>query len=405
MDYHSCLDWLFNKFANYQKFGGKNYKPGLDTILNILSEIDNPHKKIKTIHIAGTNGKGSTAHILASVLIENGYKVGLFTSPHIKDFRERIKINGKLTSKESIVDFINSNQLVIEKYNPSFFEITTAMAFSIFEKEKCDISIIETGLGGRLDATNVINPEISIITNIDLDHTEFLGNTLKEIANEKAGIIKHKIPVVIGEKLDETAVVFQNKANHMQSQIYFVSLTNKIYETDLLGKFQSKNIDTALFSIKILQQNGWYIDDEKIKQALKNIYRNTSFMGRFYKIHSNDYNIIADACHNYHGFINLLDEISRLKFKNLICVYGSSKDKEYEKIISSFPNNHTYIFTEFDSERTVRHETFDLLGKKHNLNFHTFNNTVLALTKAKELYSEGDLILIFGSFYLLEKII
>ena len=210
MNYHSVINYLFNQLANYQKVGASAYKPGLDSITDLLYELKNPHKDLKTIHLAGTNGKGSTSHILASILIENGYKVGLFTSPHIKDFRERIKINGELISEQVVIDFVSNNKVIFDRLKPTFFEICTAMAFTIFANQKCDIAIIETGLGGRLDSTNVIEPEVSVITNIGIDHTNFLGTTLKEIAGEKAGIIKPNTPVVIGEYQSETYNIFAN---------------------------------------------------------------------------------------------------------------------------------------------------------------------------------------------------
>lgn len=403
MDYDSVINYLFNQLANYQKVGASAYKPGLDSITNLLNELNNPHKGLKTIHLAGTNGKGSTSHILASILIENGYKVGLFTSPHIKNFRERIKINGSLVSEQSVIDFVSSNKACFDRLNPSFFEICTAMAFDMFSKQNCDIAIIETGLGGRLDSTNVINPEVSVITNIGIDHTNFLGTTLKEIAGEKAGIIKQNRPVVIGDYQSETFGVFEAKAKEQNSRLYLTKQRLDI-ETDLLGQFQQKNCSLALETISILKQNGWFIDNAKTKLALTRIKKNTSFMGRLDKISSNP-NVVIDASHNVDGIKNLFKEISLFDFEKLHCIYGTSSDKEVEEIMALFPTEANYYFTEFDSSRTMKIEVLKTNAIKNKLNFSTHLSPIKALSVAKQSSSTNDLIVIFGSFFLLEKII
>jgi len=403
VNYNSVINYLFNQLANYQKVGAKAYKPGLDSITELLSELGNPHHKLKTIHLAGTNGKGSTSHILASILIENGYKVGLFTSPHIKDFRERIKINGEMTSKQSVVDFVSNHKSIFDRLNPSFFEICTAMAFVMFAEERCDIAIVETGLGGRLDSTNVIQPEISVITNIGIDHTNFLGITLKEIAGEKAGIIKSNIPVAIGEFQEETYSVFVEKEKECKSQLYLTKQRSDIV-TDLLGQFQQKNCSLALETITILKQIGWYIDDSKIDIALTRVKGNTNFIGRLDKISSSP-DVLIDASHNENGVSNLFDELSLLNFENLHCIYGTSSDKDVEGIMSLFPQNATYYFTEFDSERSMKLKELNNNAKKNNLNFSLHLTPKKALSVAKQTSSANDLIIIFGSFFLLEKIV
>ena len=403
MNYNSTIDYLFNQLANYQKVGAKAYKPGLDAINNLLNLLNNPHQDLKTIHLAGTNGKGSTSHILASILIENGYKVGLFTSPHIKDFRERIKINGELISEKSVVDFVTEYKTVFDELNPSFFEICTAMAFTIFKKQNCDIAIIETGLGGRLDSTNVISPELSLITNIGIDHTNFLGTTLKEIATEKAGIIKPNTPIVIGEFNEITFDVFKQKAKENNSQLFLTNQESN-HKTDLLGQFQQKNISLALESIKNLKQKGWYIDDEKTKNALTRVKANTNFIGRLDQISDNP-RVIIDASHNLDGIKNLFKEIDLLKFKNLHCIYGTSSDKDVEEIMEVFPSNASYYLTEFSSERSMKVERLEKNAKNNNLKYSSYSNSKLALDTAKQCSTKQDLIIVFGSFYILEKII
>lgn len=403
MDYNTVITYLFNQLANYQKVGSSAYKPGLQNIEALLLKMGNPHLGLKTIHLAGTNGKGSTSHILASILIENGYKVGLFTSPHIKDFRERIKINGQLISKESVVEFVSQNKHSIDELNPSFFEITTAMAFSIFKAEKCDISIIETGLGGRLDSTNVILPEVSVITNIGLDHTSFLGTTLPEIAKEKAGIIKERTPVVIGEFNQETYPIFEAKIKETNSEI-IVASNGTEYQTDLLGRFQQRNIETAILTIEQLSQNGWYIDSAKTKLALTKVKRNTGFSARLDQISSQP-RIIVDASHNADGVKNLFLELDQLDFEDLHCVYGTSSDKDVEEIMSCFPKSAVYYLTSFDSERSLKRETLEKIAIIKKLNHSTYFNPESALSAAKQRCKPNDLIIVFGSFFLLEKII
>ncbi len=403
MDYPSVLDFLYNQLANYQKSGGTAYKPGLDNINRLLKEIGNPHQSIKTIHLAGTNGKGSTSHILASILIENGYKVGLFTSPHIKDFRERIKINGQLISEQEVVDFINQFKPIFDKLQPSFFEITTALAFYTFKKHQCDISIIETGLGGRLDSTNVIQPEVSIITNIGLDHTTFLGDTIPEIAREKAGIIKTKTPIIIGEHTPETLSVFEQVAQNKQAPLTLVKDSTN-YETDLLGEFQQKNIRTALTAIQQLKQKGWFIDDQKSTLALEKVGRNTNFIGRLQKINNSPLTLI-DASHNPDGIKNLFKELKHLDYKNLHCIYASSSDKDVKGIFNYFPQHGNYYFTQFETNRQFSIGELEKLGTEHQLHFSTFTDPKEALQAAKQHYKSGDLIIIFGSFFLLEKFI
>jgi len=402
MKYQSAIDYLFNQLANYQKTGSTAYKPGLDNIKILLNSLNNPEKNLKTIHLAGTNGKGSTAHIIASILIENGYKVGLFTSPHIKDFRERIKINGKIISQKDVTNFIENNRQNFKTISPSFFEITTAMAFYLFNQYKCDISIIETGLGGRLDSTNVIEPEVSVITNIGIDHTEFLGDTIEEIAVEKAGIIKYNTPVVIGEFNPITYEIFQSQSKEKRANIV-ISDQQKV-ETDLLGQFQQQNCSVALTTINVLKEKGWYIDNKKTQIALTRVKYNTNLRGRLEQISLNP-KIIIDASHNEDGIRNLFKEVSLMTFNNLHCIYATSSDKNVEDIMSLFPKQATYYLTTFNSKRSLSPNELEIKAKKYHLSYSIYKNIDKALESAKQTYHQGDLILIFGSFFLLEKII
>lgn len=405
MNYNEVLNWLFSQVPNYQKVGGSAYKPGLDKITNLLEKIGNPHHKLKTIHVAGTNGKGSTSHILASIFQENGYKVGLFTSPHIKDFRERIKINGELITEKTVVSFVEKYHAQFNALNASFFEITTALAFYAFEQNNCEISIIETGLGGRLDSTNVINPEIAVITNIGKDHTAFLGDTIEEIAFEKAGIIKQGKPVIIGETDPKSAPVFIQKAKLENTSIQFADQGELInYKTDLFGNFQQYNIRTALLAVSELRKVGWKLADEKIESALENVKGNTNFQGRLQLINTEP-RIFVDAAHNLAGIKNLIAEVNSLNFDTLRIVYGASNDKDVKGIFKIFPKNAKYYFSEFKSARSTKIESYKKLGNDNGLNFKCFEHPLVALNSAKLEASENDLILVCGSFYLFEKII
>ncbi|MFK8045635.1 MAG: folylpolyglutamate synthase/dihydrofolate synthase family protein [Crocinitomicaceae bacterium] len=402
MNYRQVVEWLFNQLANYHKQGSAAYKPGLENITNLLKEIGNPQEGLKCVHIAGTNGKGSTAHMVAAMAIENGYKVGLFTSPHIKDFRERIRINGQMIDESFVVNFVNSNKEIFEKLNPSFFEITTAMAFKAFASCNCDYAIIETGLGGRLDATNVINPLISVITNIGIDHTEFLGDTLEQIAAEKAGIIKKDTPTLIGEILPETEYVFRKRTEQMNSAIYRPAALR--FKLDLLGSYQQRNANTAWKTLQVLKEKGYYFDDKKSVNALKRVHKLTGFSGRLMQISSNPA-IIVDASHNPDGIQMLMREIESVSFENLHCVFGAAADKDYELSMSYFPKNATYYLTTFNSKRAAKLTDLSAIAKNLSLNYSLYPEVQLALETAKSHVNPDDLILVFGSFYILEKII
>lgn len=404
MTYQSSVDWLFKQVPNYQHQGGSAYKPGFERVNQLLLLLDNPHKKLKTIHIAGTNGKGSVSHILSAVFQNHGYKVGLFTSPHIKDFTERIKINGIACNSNYVVDFISQFKVQIEQIGASFFEITTALAFHVFLIENCDIAIIETGLGGRLDSTNVLLPELSIITNIGFDHTAFLGNTLTAIATEKAGIIKKQVPVVIGDCEDDLREVFEEKANEMESDILFSKdVAQMPMETDLIGVYQQRNIHTALTALSFLS-NKWKLKQERIHDALLKIQSLSGIQGRMQLLQEHP-KIILDAAHNAAGIKNLLLEVGEMDYNELYILYGSSNDKDWEEIILSFPEKANLILTEFDSKRSVKKEEFEFFLKKTKKNIFVGNSVAESLSVCKSIAKNDDMILICGSFYLMEKII
>ena len=402
MNYPQVVDWLFSQLANYHQQGSTAYKPGLEAITTLLNKLGNPQKRFKSVHIAGTNGKGSTAHMITAMAIENGYKVGLFTSPHIKDFRERIKINGQMIEESFVVDFVTENKLLFEELNPSFFEITTAMAFVAFAKYKCDFAIIETGLGGRLDATNVLKPEIAVITNIGLDHTAFLGNTVEEIAFDKAGIIKQDKPTVIGEMIPETQPVFEAKAKEMGSAIFKPNRNQ--FNLDVLGAYQKKNAALAWETLQVLKVKGLYFDDQKSEAALTRIGKLTGFSGRLTLVSSNP-KILVDASHNPSGIQSLMQELKTMPYKDLHCVYGSAKDKKYEESMAFFPKTAQYYLCSFPSNRAVSEKELSAVATRLSLNYHSFKSPEQALEAAKGSANEGDLILVFGSFYILEKII
>ncbi len=405
MDYQAVISWLFEQVPNFQLTGASAYKPGLTRIEAFLAHLGNPEKKIKTIHIAGTNGKGSVSHILAAVLTANNYKTGLFTSPHIKDFRERVKIDGEYVSEAFVVDFINKNYSKILELGLSFFEITAALSFYTFAECNCDVAVIETGLGGRLDSTNVIVPEVSVITNIDFDHSQFLGDTLEKIAAEKAGIIKKNVPVVIGDLDASLNHVFQDTAIAQNAPILFsAGESAKAYKTDLLGRYQKRNVHTARCTINVLQQQGWKLEEEKIVSALQHVKKLTKFTGRLEQIGESP-KILLDAAHNPNGIKNVLEEVTYFDYDTLYIIYGASNDKDLTKIGTLFPVTAYYFFTVFNSKRSASKEQLAEMAEKNKLNHALFDAPQKAVAACKSIAKPSDLILVCGSFYLMEEII
>jgi dihydrofolate synthase/folylpolyglutamate synthase len=404
MDYQQAVDWLFSRFPAYQNIGAQAYKPDLTNVRLLLEALNQPEKSLHFVHIAGTNGKGSTSHILAALCQSHGLTTGIFTSPHLVDFRERIKVNGEQISEQKVVDWVEREIPALQiDFEPSFFELTFALALSHFKESACDICIIETGLGGRLDATNVITPLLSIITNIGLDHQNFLGDTRKLIASEKAGIIKYETPILIAEKDEETRLVFEQKVSRENAQLRWVDLSKKI-ESDLLAHYQQLNLNTAkqafewLCEIYPIMLNG-----DKTQFALKNVAKLTDFRGRMELIQEKP-KIIFDVAHNISGIRVLLNELQFLTFGKLHIVFGNSNDKDLTEIIPILPQGAFYYFTEFANFRSRKAEEWEKIGDTHLQNYQVFEKPADALKNAKQKACENDPILVFGSFFLIGEL-
>lgn len=424
MNYQETIDYLFNVTPLFQNIGKDAYKEGLDNTIILDNHFNNPHKKFRTIHIAGTNGKGSCSHTIAAILQSAGYKTGLYTSPHLIDFSERIKVNGEPIEKEFVIDFVKQNKDFFEPLHPSFFELTTAMAFLYFAEKKVDVAVIEVGLGGRLDCTNIITPDLSIITNISFDHTQFLGNTLKDIAKEKAGIIKEKKPVIIGEYTLETKTVFEDKAKSTNSDIIFAE-DNKLingykqtenglllYKSDkikdlygeLNGLYQVKNTNTILNAVYKLIGLGYNIDETNIKNGFKNVCHLTGLMGRWQKLEENP-TIICDTGHNIGGMKYIVEQLSRMKYDKLHIIIGMVNDKDINGVISLLPKNAKYYFTQASVKRALPAEQVKEIANNHGLKGEAYSSVEKALTIAKNNAKENDLIFIGGSTFIVADLI
>lgn len=403
MTYQQTLDYLFNRLPMFQRVGASAYKADLNNTIELCSLLDNPQNKFKSIHIAGTNGKGSTSHMLASILQEAEYKVGLYTSPHLVDFRERIKINGEMISEQAVIDFVSTYQDKFEKINLSFFEWTVGLAFDYFSKQKIDVAVVETGLGGRLDSTNIILPELSIITNIGKDHVQFLGDTLEKIAAEKAGIIKNNVPVIIGETQKETEHVFISKAKVSESPIYFADkLINEVFDCDLKGNYQTKNIKTVLASINQLKLKGYHITKQNMKDGLLKVAKNTGLMGRWQTL-SEQPKVICDTGHNEAGIKEVVSQLATLNYKTLHVVFGAVNDKEIDSILALLPKNAIYYFCQAKIPRALdvtqleeKAKLFGLKGDKHS-------SVKGAIRSAKNRATKDDLIFIGGSTFVVAE--
>ncbi|AMO19674.1 bifunctional folylpolyglutamate synthase/dihydrofolate synthase [Flavobacterium columnare] len=405
MTYQETIQWMFAQLPMYQQQGATAYKKDLTNTILLTAHLGNPEHKIKTIHVAGTNGKGSTSSMLASILQEAGYKVGLYTSPHLKDYRERIRINGNLISEEYVVEFIKTNKSFLEQHHLSFFEMTVGLAFQYFADHKVDVAIIEVGLGGRLDSTNIIIPLVSIITNIGWDHTQFLGNTLVSIALEKAGIIKKGVPVVIGEYLPETQVVFLDKAKETHSDIYFASdRMFKEYTCTLLGDYQKHNKKTVLQTIEILQKY-FSITEEQLEKGLLNVVQNTGLLGRWQQLDSSP-KIICDTAHNSHGLKIVLNQIQNETYNQLFFVLGVVNDKDLDDILPLFPKEAYYIFTKPSVPRGLEAEKLKKIAESYGL---VRNEIVCSVSESykrvKELANPKDFVYIGGSTFVVAEIV
>lgn len=406
MNYQETIHWLFNQLPMYQTQGATAYKKDLTNTLLLAEHLNHPEKELKCIHVAGTNGKGSTSHLLASVFQEAGYKVGLYTSPHLKDFRERIKINNEEISEEFVCEFVANNKSFFEANDLSFFEMTVGLAFEYFVKEKTDINIIEVGMGGRLDSTNIITPLVSVITNIGLDHTQFLGNTLESIAYEKAGIIKNNIPVVIGEYAQETKEVFLTKAKETHSDIYFASdLINETYKSALLGDYQTHNKKTVQQTVKVIQTHNKYkISEENIKNGFLNVIKNTDLKGRWQQLNENP-KVICDTAHNSHGLKIVLNQIQNEKFNELHIVLGVVNDKDLSEILPLFPKKAKYYFCKPNILRGLNAEILRENAKKYSLEGKVYNSVSNAYTEAMKNATTNDFIYIGGSTFVVAEVL
>jgi len=405
MNYQETTNWMFNQLPMYQLKGASAYKEDLTNVILLANHLDNPHKNIKCIHVAGTNGKGSTSHMMASVLQEAGYKVGLYTSPHLKDFRERIKINGTEISEDFVCEFIEQHKSFFEANDMSFFEMSVGLAFDYFAKEKVDIAIIEVGLGGRLDATNIITPLVSVITNIGIDHVQFLGNTLELIATEKAGIIKPEIPVVIGEYTTETQPVFLAKAKENNAEIYFASdLISEIYLSDLIGDYQEHNKKTVVQTFRILnEQTNFKVSNDNIQSGLLSVVKNTGLLGRWQQLNSNP-KVICDTAHNKNGLEIVLKQIQKETFENLHIVLGVVNDKDLDEVLSLFPKNATYYFCKPNIPRGLDAVLLQEKALQFSLKGNTYNSVAIAYEAAKNNSTKEDFIYIGGSTFVVAEL-
>ncbi|MCC1484758.1 bifunctional folylpolyglutamate synthase/dihydrofolate synthase [Winogradskyella immobilis] len=406
MNYQETVDWMFQQLPMYQAKGKAAYKTDLSNTILLAKHLKNPEHKFKSIHVAGTNGKGSTCHILASILQEAGYKVGLYTSPHLKDYRERIKINGKTISKQFVRGFVKKHKIFFEVNALSFFEMTVGLAFDYFAKKEVDIAIIEVGLGGRLDSTNIINPEVSVITNIGLDHTQFLGDTLPLIAAEKAGIIKKNIPIVIGETHIETTSIFNRIAKENKSEITFADKIDnvKIYETDLKGSYQKNNIKTVLVTLKKLQNKQFKISKSNITKGLLNVVKNTGLLGRW-QILNEVPKIVCDTAHNKEGLSYVMKQLAFETYNNLHIVFGIVNDKDLDSILPLLPKEATYYFCKPMIERGFDAGRLQDIFRKKGFTGNAYSSVKEALNMAKNRVTNNDFIYVGGSTFVVAEII
>lgn len=397
---------MFNQLPMYQLQGALAYKKDMTNAYLLSNQLKNPERRIKCIHVAGTNGKGSTSHMLASILHEAGYKVGLYTSPHLKDFRERIKINGQDITEDFVTDFINEHKTFFESNDMSFFEMTVGLAFDYFEKEKVDIAVIEVGMGGRLDATNIITPLVSVITNIGLDHTQFLGNTLDAIAFEKAGIIKPNVPVVIGEYTPETKPVFFDKAKESHSEIYYASdLITENYPSDLIGAYQFHNKKTVVQTICVLNsQQEFIITPANIKSGLLQVIKNTGLRGRWQQLRAFP-KVICDTAHNKNGLEIVMNQIKKEKFEVLHVVLGVVNDKDLNEILPLFPKKAYYYFCKPNIPRGLEAQQLQQKAATFDLKGAVYNSVSEAYNQATKNASQSDFIYVGGSTFVVAEIL
>jgi len=401
--YQQTLDWMFGQLPMYQQKGKSAYNAKLDNIRVLTSYLGNPHKKFKSIHVAGTNGKGSCSHMLASILQEAGYKVGLYTSPHLKDFRERIKINGVMAPKSFVIDFIAEHKTFLQEKDLSFFEMTVGMAFDHFASEKVDIAIVEVGLGGRLDSTNIITPEVSLITNIGWDHMDLLGDDLAKITREKAGIIKEGIPVVISEFQEETEDIFRDMAQQNSSEIVFAEeVISESYQTELLGNYQEKNIRGVLAVLTKLE--GFPVDQSHITEGLMKVVENTGILGRWQVLQESPL-VICDTAHNKEGIEIVLEQLHQQEYDQLHFVLGFVQDKNLESVLPLFPKSANYYWARPEIRRGRDVEELEAEAITYGLEGDSFSSVQQALARAKSKATAADLIFIGGSTFTVAEVL
>ncbi len=429
MNYSKAIAFIYSTIPMFHLVGKKAYKADLNNTLDLDKHLKHPDKSFKSIHVAGTNGKGSVSHMLAAVLQDSGYRTGLFTSPHIKDFRERIKVNGLMISEDEVAEFVTKNKSFIEKIQPSFFELTTLMAFDHFREHEVEYAVIETGLGGRLDSTNIIKPILSVITNISWDHADLLGDSLEKIATEKAGIIKQNVPVVIGEYQNEINLVFEDKADELNAEltyadkIYFVNDSIQTVDdlqmfrveknkkpfleglkTPLLGNYQKKNVATVLASIEKLKEKGLQIADSNIYRGIKNVINTTGLKGRW-QILSHKPMIICDTGHNEGGIKQIVSQLKKIKKDKLYIVFGMVADKEVNEILKLLPKEAIYYFTNADSPRALKAEELKKAATVFGLKGESFSSVKDAFSKAKSSASPDDVVFIGGSTFVVAEVL
>lgn len=422
MNYKRAIEYLIEQLPMFQRVGSAAYKDNLDNTIYLDNLYNNPHHSFKTIHIGGTNGKGSVSHMLASVLQSAGYKVGLFTSPHLKDFRERIRVNGRMISKKAVTDFVNNFLKTNNELKLSFFELSVSLAFNYFREKEIDIAVIEVGLGGRLDCTNIITPVVSVITNISYDHVNILGDTLQKIATEKAGIIKKNIPVIIGESQTETDSIFLEKAKKMNSPIVFSDKKYKIentgqasylainentseeYKLGLNGIYQQKNLATVLSSVDILNSSGIKIKKKALRNGLKHVVENTGLQGRWQKIGDHPI-IICDTGHNEGGIKYITKQLEMEKYDKLHIVFGMVSDKDITKVLSMLPEKAIYYFCKASVERALDENILKEKALVYRLSGEAYSTVKDALEAAKNNSSENDMIFVGGSTFVVAEVV
>lgn len=403
--YDAAVQWLFLQLPQYQRQGAAAYKPGLERTERLMAYLKNPERGFKSIHVAGTNGKGSTSHMLASVLQAAGFRVGLYTSPHLKDFRERIRINGVPIAESEVLDFVQDHAAIFKEMGLSFFEMTVGLAFDYFNRSKVDVAIIETGMGGRLDSTNVIVPILSLITNIGLDHMQFLGDTHQAIAREKAGIIKRKIPVVIGQYTEQTLEVFQSISTELEAPLIIAQdHAYETYDCDLKGAYQQFNQKTVLTALEVLKTRGFYISEQHIALGFSQVQKSTGLMGRWQTIGQRPL-IICDTAHNADGLTSTMRQLNDLNAPRLHLVLGFVADKALEDIFKLLPKAGIYYFCAAHNPRAIEASKLEDLGTRIGLKAQTFDSVNKALSAAQSMATNEDVIYVGGSTFVVAEVL